>query len=159
MTLLKRALLIGIFVLGLAAAGAGHVYAQKTASEKPLVDSKPIAAAGASTPAYAELLLRRTELRSELESLLVEYTEEYPRIKEIRHVLTLFDRDITRINKVKSADSSKLTLALGKLMLRRIELETELWNLQKNYQEEHPDVKRAKRKIEIYESAINEILN
>ena len=90
---------------------------------------------------------------------MVEYTEEYPRIKEIRHVLTLFDRDIARINKVTPADSSKLTLALGKLMLRRIELETELWNLQKNYQEEHPDVKRAKRKIEIYESAITEILN
>jgi len=44
-------------------------------------------------------------------------------------------------------------------MLRRIELETDLVNLQKNYKEEHPDVKRAKRKVEIYESAISDILN
>ncbi len=135
----------------LLAAGQGNKTVAKPAAETP--------ASVNSSPAYAELLLKRTELRSELESLLVEYTEEYPRIKEIRHLLTLFDRDIARINKVKPADSSKLTLALGKLMLRRIELETELWNLQKNYQEEHPDVKRAKRKIEIYESAITEILN
>ena len=135
----------------LLAAGQGNKTVVKPAAETP--------ASANSSPAYAELLLKRTELRSELESLLVEYTEEYPRIKEIRHVLTLFDRDIARINKVKPADSSKLTLALGKLMLRRIELEIELWNLRKNYQEEHPDVKRAKRKIEIYESAITEILN
>ena len=118
-------------------------------------------AAGAvrSSPAFAELILKRTELRSELESLLVDYTDEYPRVKEIRYVLTLIDRDIARINKVKAADSSKLTLALGKLMLRRVELETELWNLDKNYKEEHPDVKRAKKKVEIYEAAVSEILN
>ena len=74
-------------------------------------------------------------------------------------MLTLFDRDLARIGKVKPADSSKLTLALGKLMLRSIEIETDLWNLQKNYKEEHPDVRRAKRKLEIYDSAIDEILN
>jgi len=44
-------------------------------------------------------------------------------------------------------------------MVRRIELETDLWNLQKNYKEEHPEMKRARKKIEIYEAAINEILN
>ncbi len=111
-----------------------------------------------SSPAYAELLLRRTELSSNLESLVLEYTEEFPKVKEIRHVLTLIDRETERIAKVKEADVSKLTLALGKLLVRKIELETELWSLQKNYKDEHPDVKRAKRKVEIYETAIGEIL-
>jgi len=45
------------------------------------------------------------------------------------------------------------------LIVRRIELETDVWNLQRNYKDEHPDVKRAKRKVEIYENAISEILN
>lgn len=112
-----------------------------------------------SSPAYAEILLRRTELASTLESLILEYTEEYPKVKEIRHVLTLLDRESDRLAKVKATDQSRLTLALGKLIVRKIELETDLWNLQKNYKDEHPDVKRAKRKVEIYESAIGEILN
>ncbi len=112
-----------------------------------------------SSPAYAELLLRRTELSSTLESLILEYTEEFPKIIEIRHVLKLIDRETERIAKVKEAEASKLTLALGKLIIRKIELETELWSLQRSYKDEHPDVKRAKRKLEIYETAIGEILS
>lgn len=112
-----------------------------------------------SSPAFAELQLRKTELVSELESLILDYTEEFPKVKAIRFAVTLIDRDIARISKVKPAESSKLTLALGKLMVRKIELETDMWNLQRSYKEEHPDVKRAKRKVEIYEAAINEILN
>jgi hypothetical protein len=113
----------------------------------------------AGSPAYAELLLRKTELQSQLESLVLEYTEEFPKVKELRFVLGLLDRDVARIAKVKPADSGKLTLALGKLMIRRIELETDMWNLQRSYKDEHPDVKRARRKVEIYETAISEILN
>lgn len=158
MTFLTRALLLGAFICSIAA-GAESVDAQKAVAEKPVADAKKTANPGSASPAYAELVLKRTELRSELESLILDYTEEYPRIKEIRFVLALLDRDIGRINRVKAEDSSKLTLALGKLMLRRIELETELVNLQNNYKEEHPDVKRAKKKVEIYESAINDILN
>jgi hypothetical protein len=60
---------------------------------------------------------------------------------------------------VKSTEASKLTLALGKLMLRRVELETELWKLLGTYKDEHPDVKQAKRRVEIFDQAINEVLN
>jgi len=112
-----------------------------------------------SSPAYAELQLRRTELVSDLESLLIDYNEEFPKIKELRFTIALLDRDIARISKVKSSDASKLTLALGKLILRRVDLEIDLSNLLKNYKDEHPDVKRAKRKVEIYEAAVTDILN
>ena len=44
-------------------------------------------------------------------------------------------------------------------MVRKIELETDVWNLLRTYKDEHPDVKRAKRKVEIYQAAINDILN
>lgn len=112
-----------------------------------------------SSPTFAELQLKRTELLSELESLILDYTEEFPKVKEMRFTVTLIDRDIARISKVKPGETSKLTLALGKLMVRRLELETDVWSLQKSYKDEHPDVKRAKRKLEIYEAAVNEILN
>jgi hypothetical protein len=160
-TFLKQALLPGTFILSVTVAGAGYAHAQKVAGEKSAADPKQVTTTnpGSSSAAYAELVLKRTEVRSDVESLSLEYTEEYPKLKELRFVLTLFDRDLARIGKVKPADSSKLTLALGKLMLRSIEIETDLWNLQKNYKEEHPDVRRAKRKLEIYDSAIDEILN
>ena len=124
-------------------------------------DKKEVPAASQfhASPTYAELVLRRTELASSLESLILEYTEEYPKVKEIRHVLTLIDRESERLAKIRPTEQSRLTLALGKLIVRKVELETDLWNLQKNYKDEHPDVKRAKRKVEIYENAILEILN
>ncbi len=111
-----------------------------------------------SSPAYAELLLKKTELQADLESLILEYTEDYPKVKEIRFTLGLIKKESERLTAVKPAETSRLTLALGKLIVRKIELETELWGLQINYKDDHPDVKRAKRKVEIYETAIKEIL-
>ena len=137
---------------------AASSFAQATPAKKP-EPVKPAPNTAAASPAYAELLLKRTELQSQLESLILEYTEEYPKVKEIRQTLVLIERESTRLGKVKPADASRLTLALGKLMVRKIELETDLWSLRTTLQEEHPDVKRAKRRVEIYEAAITEILN
>ena len=39
-----------------------------------------------SSPAYAEILLRKTELESDVESLLISYTEDFPKIKENKFV-------------------------------------------------------------------------
>lgn len=111
-----------------------------------------------SSPAYAEVLLRKTELLSELESLLVEYTEEYPKVKDLRFETVLLQKELDKLLAVNPAESSKLSAALGKLMVRKCELETNLWSLQKEFNDQHPDVKRAKRKLEIFEAAIKDIL-
>ena len=108
------------------------------------------------TPAYAELLLRKTELESDVESLLTSYTEEFPKIKEARYELNLIQKDLQTI--LIQTDASRLSLALGKLMTRRAELATTLWSLQKQYGDEHPDVKRARKKVFSFDSAIKEIL-
>lgn len=111
-----------------------------------------------SSPAYAELLLRRTERESELEEFLIDYTEEFPKVKQLKYELDLVKKAMDRITAVNAADAGKLTLALGKLLVRKIEIETDLWNLRALYNDDHPEVKRTKRKIEIYERAIKEIL-
>ena len=111
-----------------------------------------------SSAAYAELLLRRTELESSLESLLVDYTEDFPKIKEIRLELGFLKSEMDRLMVVKPAEAGKLTSALGKLMLRKVELEAELETLRLQYNDNYPDVKRAKRKVEVFENAIKEIL-
>jgi len=111
-----------------------------------------------SSPAFAEVVLRKTELEAELESLLINYTEEFPKVMEMRFESESLKKAILLISAIKTDESSKLTLALGKLMVRKAELETDLWNLRKKYDDNHPDVKRARRKIQVYESAIKEIL-
>ncbi|MCY7375584.1 MAG: hypothetical protein LH472_06390 [Pyrinomonadaceae bacterium] len=110
------------------------------------------------SPAYAELLLRRTERESELEEFALDYTDEFPKVKEIKFELGLLNKEMDRVLTVNASESGKLTLALGKLLVRKTEIETDLWNLRKQYKDDHAEVKRAKRKVEIYEKAIKEIL-
>jgi len=110
------------------------------------------------TPAYSEILLRKTERESELEEFLLDYTEEFPKVKEIKFELGLINKEMEKILAVGATESGKLTLALGKLIVRKIELATDVWNLRRQYNDDHPEVKRAKRKVEVFEKAIKEIL-
>jgi hypothetical protein len=111
-----------------------------------------------STPAYAEVLLRKTELTAELESLLMTYTEEYPKVVDLRRELEVLKPEIDRLFTVKTGDSGKLTTALGRLILGKVSHAAELKKLQTQFQDAHPDVKKEKRMVEIYEAAIKEIL-
>jgi hypothetical protein len=111
-----------------------------------------------SSAAYAELMLKRAEYQSDLEVMLIEYTEEYPKVAETRYALEMIEKERNRLFGIRSADSGKLTVALGKLLVRKIELEVELWTLRKTFQDAHPDVKKAKKKADIYEAAVKEIL-
>lgn len=130
--------------------------AVKTAVQKTVPTS--ITQTVKSSPAYAEVLLRRTERESELEEFLLDYTEEFPKVKEIRFELGLLQKAFDRILAVSASEAGKLTLALGKLMVRKTEIETDLWNLRRQYNDEHPETKRARRKADVYERAIKEIL-
>lgn len=109
-----------------------------------------------SSPAYAEILLRKVELESEVESLLISYTENFPKVKEGKFELSVLQKDLDKL--LSQTDASKLTLALGKLMVRKNQLETDYWVLQNRLSEEHTEVKRAKRKVINYQNAIKEIL-
>lgn len=109
-----------------------------------------------STPAYAELLLRKVELESDVESFLESYTEEFPKLKEARYELELTKKDLARL--LTQTDASRLTSALGRLLVRKNEVETELWTLQNRLDNSDPQVKRAQRKALNFQNAIKEIL-
>ena len=108
-----------------------------------------------SSPAYSEILLRETELRADVEALLADYTEEYPKVKESRFALGVIGKEKARL---LSVDPDKLTLALGKIVLRKVDSELELWRLLQSLADGHPEVKRAKKRVEVFEAAIREIL-
>jgi len=151
----KRIILLLIFVLLPASFSRSQPNVKSGAAQNNA--AKPHAQVKA-TAAFAEILLRRTERESELEEFLLDYTEEFPKVKEIRFELGLIQKEIDKISAVNASESGKLTLALGKLIVRKIEIETDLWNLRRQYNDDHPEVKRARRKMEVYERAIKEIL-
>jgi len=145
-----------LFILVLILSTAVYSFAQNNTKKDAASLNKPEIAK--SSPAYAEVLLRKTELLSELESLLVEYTEDYPKVKELRFETGALQKELDTLLAVNPAESSKLSAALGKLMVRKCELNTDLWILLKEYNDQHPNVKRARRKLEIFEASIKDIL-
>ena len=149
-----RSLLLSVSLIVAFVFNCSEASAQARTAASPV----PAASAITSSPAYAEILLRKTELEADIESFLIEYTEDYPKLKESRYQAALLQKEMDRLLAIKPAEVSKLTLALGKLIVRKCELETELWNLLSLYKDGHPDVKRAKRKVEVYEQAIKQIL-
>jgi hypothetical protein len=146
-----------LFALVAVLFGTAICFSQKNSTavkSTPTADLQPIR----SSAAYADLLLQKTELQSSLDSLLVDYTEEHPKVKEIRIELGYLQAEMDRLLAVKPENAGRLTDALGKLMLRKVELEAQLDNLRSQYKEDYPDVKKAKKKVDAYESAIKEIL-
>jgi hypothetical protein len=111
-----------------------------------------------SSPAYAEVLLRRTELQAELEAVRADYTDANPKIIDMRFELTILDKALEKVYAVKPTETGKLTLALGKMLVKRASLETDVARLLRNYTNENTEVKRARRRVEIFDSAIKEIL-
>lgn len=111
-----------------------------------------------SSAAYAEVLLRKTELVADLEAFLENYTEANPRVLDTRFELAALERSLASIFAVKPTETGKLTLALGKLIVKRAALETEANRLARSYNQDHPELKRAKRRVEIFDNAIKEIL-
>jgi uncharacterized protein YpmS len=112
-----------------------------------------------SSAAFAEIILRTTELESDLQEFLVSYTEEYPKVKETRYELNLLRDDLNKISKLKGIETNKLTLALGKLLVRKAQIATDYWVLKNRYNDDHPEAKKAKTKLAIFEKAVKEILD
>lgn len=148
-----KTIFIALLVSGFVCAAGAQDKAKKPAIPKTVVSEEV-----RSSPAYAELLLKRTELESEIESLLLDHTESFPKVVEDRYHLAMIDILVRRVAAVKAPDTGKLTLALGKLMIRQAELETDLWGLKLVYTESNSEVKRATKKLAIYDAAIKDIL-
>ena len=113
---------------------------------------------GRASAAFAEVLVRKTELLADAEALGADYTDTNPKILDLRHEVAELDKSLKRILAAPAADQSKLTLALGKLMVKRASLDTDFFHLSRTLNPDHTDYKRAKKRLEIFDAAIKEIL-
>ncbi len=152
---LLKLVLISLFAIGFVTAANAQAKT-KPDTQKPskVVFSQEVRASAA----YAELMLVRTELESEVESLLIDHTESFPKIVEDRYHLAMVDIALNRVAAVKPVDAGKLTIALGKILVREAELETDIWGLKLIYTDGHPEVKQAAKKLSIYAAVTKDIL-
>lgn len=156
---MDRFLRTGLLFAFIVAAGT-YVVSAQTPQPKPSAtparssDPGPIK----SSPAYAEVLLRKTELEADLLSFADDYTDQNPKVIDARFELATLSKDIDRLFAVRPDDVQKLTLALGKLIVRRAEVETELNRLLRTYKPDHPQAQRALKKAELYRDALKDIL-
>ncbi len=126
---------------------SAYVHAQKVSQEVK------------SSAAFAEIILRQAEIESELDALIFSYTEEFPKVKESRYELAILQIDLDNMSKMKVSETNKLTPALGKLLVRRAQLATDYWVTKNRLSDEHPDAKKAKRKLDIFDKAVKKILD
>lgn len=112
-----------------------------------------------SSAAYAEVMVRRTSLQADLEALLIDYKEEFSRVRMLRREIAVLDSAIEMLMRLPVGANGKMTSTLGKLIVRRAELETESAETMERYGEGHPEVRRAKKRVEVFERSIREILD
>lgn len=129
-----------------------------TVSKRQPAAANSVADGVRSSSAYAEVLLRKTEIEAELEALLIDYTDDFPKVIQLKYELGRVNVAADLLLATKAPDQGKLTLALGKLLVKRADAEAALHEVSKTYKEEHPDHKRAKRRVEIYDKAVKEIM-
>ena len=153
-TISTRLIARSAFVL--AAMMCAAVTALSQTAEKGV--NKPDPGLARASAAYAEILLRKTELLADLEAFAEDYTVTNPKIIDLRFEMSALDRSLEKVFAVKGAEASKLTQALGRLIVRKAGLETELNHLLLSYNKDHPNVKRMKRRVEIFDAAIKEVL-
>lgn len=111
-----------------------------------------------ASPAYAEILLRKTELQADIDAFGGDYTEASTKMIELRAELASLDRSLEKVFAVRPSETGKLTQGLGKLIVKKAALDVELDRSLRRYSKEHPETRRAQRRVDRFEAAIAEIL-
>lgn len=115
--------------------------------------------AARSSAAFAEVLLRKTEILADLEAVSADYTDTNPKVVDMRNEIIALNKWLGRMLAVKPQETGKLTLGLGKLIAKRCTLEAELARLIRTYSDEHQEVKRARKRLATFDAAIKELMN
>src|SRR3954454_16541561 len=95
-------------VLGLAFALSLTAHAQKPTSGD--------IAAVKATVAYADVLLRKTEVQADLDAFGQDYTETNPKILDLKAEFASLEASSNRLLTIKAPQLDRLTDALGKMM-------------------------------------------
>ena len=136
--------------LALAFAVSSSAYAQTTTVNS---DTDP-----RTTPAYSMLIQRKVKVQAELETLLNQYTSEWPAAKRLRYELDAVESEMNRMAETMALKTVRLTSGYGSLILRKISLTAELQVLFQDYGSDWPETKTRRRELSLLEGELQEIM-
>ena len=111
-----------------------------------------------TTPAYAVLVLRKAKVEAELSQLSEELTNEHPSLDTKRFELRAIKREMTRMRAVETSRVSRLSGAVGNLILSKVAIQVELNELLVQLTPQHPDVTKKKVELAALEREIENVL-
>ena len=111
-----------------------------------------------TTQAYSMLIQEKVKLQAELESLLIEYSSDWPKSKMLQFKLDTLKSEMKKMAEVEESKVIKLTSGFGSLVLRRITLATEVHVLLEEQGSEWPTFKLKQRELELLDKEIQKVM-
>jgi hypothetical protein len=138
-------------VVGLLLIFGPALYAQKPLTNKE-VDPR-------TTPAYSMLIERRVKVQAQLETLLSQYTSDWPDARKLQAEFDALKLEMKKMSEMDQLMIPKLTNGYGMLIVRKTAL---IGDIQLTLQEEGsdwPPLKEKQRELELLDKQIQKLSN
>ncbi len=109
-----------------------------------------------TTPAFDELSLHLAKVKSELNSLLLEYQRQAPEVLVKQFELDLTQIEMAKISAMPEAKKPTLDFVYGKLLVRKIVAETDLQDAVMSYGVESTQAHKKVERLQAIEKEIAE---
>src|SRR6185295_2355777 len=104
------------------------------------------------------LIQRKAKLQAELETLLREYTGQWPPAKRLQFEFDTLNSEMQKMAEVDQSKVSKLTAGYGRLILRKVSLSGEIDTLLREEGSLWPTTKERQRELELLEQEILKLM-
>ena len=111
-----------------------------------------------TTQAYCMLIQEKVKLQAELESLLREYSSDWPKSKRVQFELDTLKSEMKKMAEAEDSKVIKLTAGYGSLVLRRIVLATDVHVLLEEEGPEWPTLKQKQRELDLLDNEIEKLM-
>ena len=111
-----------------------------------------------TTQAYCMLIQEKVKLQAELESLVSEYSSDWPKSKRVQFELDTLKSEMKKMAEIEESKVIKLTAGYGSLVLRRIALATDAHVLLEEEGPEWPTLKQKQRELELLDKEIQKLM-
>lgn len=138
-------------VLGLLLIFGPALYAQKPLTNKE-VDPR-------TTPAYSMLIERRVKVQAQLETLLSEYTSDWPGNRKLQAEFDALKLEMKKMSEMDQLMVPKLTNGYGMLILRKTALVGDIQSMLQAEGSEWPPLKEKQRELELLDKQIQKLSN
>ncbi len=111
-----------------------------------------------TTPAYSLLVQRKVKVQAELETVLAEYSNEWPPAKKLQFELDALEAEMKKVADTDEAQIPKLTNGYGTLLLRRAALDCEIQSLSQEQTSDWPGLKQKRRELELLDNELKKLI-